>query len=48
MLSQDTPEKQGRDREIVEAWRKTQGIDLVMEAEKAKEKLLAKLEDRSK
>ena len=43
MLAEDTQEQRGKNRETVEAWRKAQGIDLEMEAEKAKEKLLAKL-----
>jgi hypothetical protein len=45
MLAEDTPEKRGRDREIVEAWYRAQGI--VPELEGTKEKLLAKLEARS-
>ena len=48
MLAEDTPERRGRDQEIVEAWRKAQGIDPEMETEGAKERLLAKLEARSK
>jgi 5-methylcytosine-specific restriction endonuclease McrBC GTP-binding regulatory subunit McrB len=47
MLAEDTPEKRGRDRETIEAWRKAQGINPEMETEGAKEKLLAKLEARS-
>jgi hypothetical protein len=46
VLAEDTPERREGDRETVEAWRKAQGIDLEMEAEKPKEKLLAKLEAR--
>jgi hypothetical protein len=47
MLADDTPEKQGRDQEIIDAWDKAQGIDRAAEVEGAKEKLLAKLEARS-
>jgi hypothetical protein len=47
MLAEDTPEKRGRDRETVEAWRKAQGLNPEMETGGAKEKLLAKLEARS-
>jgi hypothetical protein len=43
MLAEDTPEKRGRDREIVEAWYRAQGRDRAAEVEGAKEKLLAKL-----
>jgi hypothetical protein len=46
MLAEDTSEKRERDQEIVEAWRKAQGINPEMETEGAKEKLLAKLEAR--
>jgi hypothetical protein len=46
MLSQDTPEKRGRDRETIEAWYKAQGLDETQEIEGAKEKLLARLERR--
>jgi hypothetical protein len=48
MLAEDTPERRERDRETVEAWSTTQGRDRTAEAEGAKEKLLAKLEARSK
>jgi len=48
MLAEDTPERQGRDRETVEAWYRSKGRDRASEAEGAKEKLLAKLEARSK
>jgi hypothetical protein len=41
MLAEDTPERREWDREIIEAWRKAQGIDPEMEG--AKEKLLAML-----
>ena len=47
MLAEDSPEKRERNQEIVEAWRKVQGINPEMETEGAKEKLLAKLEARS-
>jgi len=47
MLSQDTREWRARDRETVEAWRKAQGINPETEAERARERLLAKLEDRA-
>jgi hypothetical protein len=46
MLAEDTPERQERDREIVKAWYKAQGRDRASEIERAKEKLLAKLEAR--
>jgi ribosomal protein S19 len=45
MLAEDTPEQQERDREIIKAWYRAQGI--VPELEGAKEKLLAKLEARA-
>jgi hypothetical protein len=45
MLSQDTPGQRERDRQIVEAWNRAQGI--VPELEGAKDRLLAKLEARS-
>ncbi len=48
MLAEDTPEWRERDREIVEAWYLAQGRDREAEVEGAKEKLLAKLEARSK
>jgi hypothetical protein len=48
MLGEDTPERRERDQQIVEAWYRAQGRDRTMEAEGAKEKLLAKLEARSK
>ena len=47
MLAEDTPEKQERDLEIVEAWYRAQGRDRAAEIEGAKEKLLAKLGARS-
>ena len=47
MLAEDTPERQERDRETVEAWYRAQGVDRMSEAEGAKEKLLAMLEARS-
>ena len=47
MLADDTPERQERDRETVEAWYRAQGVDRMSEAEGAKEKLLARLEARS-
>jgi hypothetical protein len=47
MLAEDTPEKRGKDREIVEAWYRAQGVDPETEVEGAKEKLLAKLEARA-
>jgi hypothetical protein len=47
MLAEDTPERRERDRETVEAWYRAQGIDLEMETEGAKEKLLAKLGART-
>jgi hypothetical protein len=48
MLAEDTPEKRERDQEIVEAWYRAQGRDRAAEVEGAREKLLAKLEARSK
>jgi SOS-response transcriptional repressor LexA len=45
-LAEDTPESRERDRETVETWYRAQGI--VPQLEGAKEKLLAKLEARSK
>jgi hypothetical protein len=48
MLAEDTSESRERDREIVEAWYLAQGRDREAEVEGAKEKLLAKLEARSK
>ena len=48
MLAEDTPGQQDRDRETVEAWYKAQGRDRVAEVEGAGEKLLAKLQQRSK
>ncbi len=47
ILSDDTPEQQVKDRETIEVWRRAQGIDPEMEAERAKEKLLAMLEARA-
>ena len=47
MLAEDTREWRERDREIIEAWERVQGIDKAQEVEGAKEKLLAKLEARS-
>jgi hypothetical protein len=46
MLAEDTPEWRERDREIVEAWHRSQGLDRAAEVEGAREKLLAKLEAR--
>ena len=46
MLSEDTPERRQRDREIVEAWYRAQGKDRAAEVEGAREKLLATLEAR--
>jgi hypothetical protein len=48
MLAEDTPQQQAKDREVINAWRRAQGIDPETEVEGAKEKLLAKLEARSK
>jgi hypothetical protein len=48
MLVEDTREWRERDREIVEAWNRAQGKDPREGAEGAKERLLAKLEARSK
>ena len=48
MLAEDTPEWRERDRETIEAWHKAQGRDRAAELEGAKQKLLAKLEARSK
>jgi len=48
MLAEDTQERRERDRETVEAWYRAQGRDRAMEVEGAREKLLAKLEARSK
>jgi hypothetical protein len=48
MLAEDTPDRRGRDREIVEAWYKAQGRDRAAKVEGAREKLLAKLKARSK
>jgi len=47
MLAEDTPEKRERDRETVEAWHRTKGIDRTQEVEGARERLLAKLEARA-
>jgi hypothetical protein len=46
VLAEDTPERRDMDRETVEAWYRAQGRDRVMEAEAARERLLAKLEVR--
>ena len=46
MLAEDTPERRERDRETIEAWRRAHEIDPEMEAEGAKERLLARLEAR--
>ena len=46
MLVEDTPGRRERDRETVEAWYRTKGIDSTREVEGAKERLLAKLEPR--
>jgi len=46
MLAEDATEWREKDRETVEAWYRAQGI--VPELEGAEEKLLAKLEGRSK
>jgi hypothetical protein len=48
MLAEDTSERRERDREIIEAWERAQGIDPETEVEGAKEKLLAMLEARGK
>src|SRR5688500_9728330 len=48
MLAEDTREERKRDRETVEAWERAQGRDRAAEVEGAREKLLAKLEARSK
>ena len=48
VLAEDTPGWRERDQETMEAWRKAQGIDPEMEAERTKEKLLAILGNRSK
>ena len=47
MLPSDAPKQQAKDREIIDAWRRAQGFGPEMEAERAKEKLLAMLEARS-
>jgi hypothetical protein len=47
LLADDTQEWRERDREIVKAWHRAQGIDRAAELEGAKEKLLAKLQARS-
>ncbi len=47
MLAADTPEKQERDLETVDAWYRAQGRDHAAEVEGAREKLLAKLEARA-
>jgi len=46
MLAEDTAQQQAKDREVINAWRRAQGIDPETEVEGAKEKLLAKLEGR--
>lgn len=46
MLAEDTPGRRQRDREIVEAWCRTQGIEREAEVEGAKEKLEAMLHRR--
>jgi hypothetical protein len=48
MLAEDTLQRRERDQETVEAWYIAQGRDRASEVEGAKEKLLAKLEARSK
>jgi hypothetical protein len=48
MLAEDTPERRERDRDIIERWREAEGVDRAAELEGAKEKLLARLEVRSK
>ena len=48
MLAEDTPEQQERDKETVEAWHKAHGVDRAAEVEGANERLLARLEARSK
>jgi hypothetical protein len=48
MLAEDTSERRDRDLEIVEGWHTARGRDQAMEVEGAKERLLAKLEPRSK
>jgi hypothetical protein len=47
MLAEDTTERREKDREIVEAWYRAQGVDRRSEVEGAKEKLLTKLQKRS-
>lgn len=47
MLAEDTPERRERDKETVEAWHMAQGIVPELEAERAREKLLARLGARS-
>jgi hypothetical protein len=46
MLGEDTPQQQAKDREVINAWHRAQSIDPETEVEGAKDKLLAKLEDR--
>jgi hypothetical protein len=48
MLAEDTTGSRERDREIIEGWYKAQGRSRAVDVEGAKEKLLAKLEARSK
>jgi hypothetical protein len=48
MLGEDTPESREKDQETVDAWYVAQGIDRAAEVEGAKERLLAKLDARSK
>ena len=48
MLAEDTLERREKDRETIEAWYKPQGVDRRSEVEGARERLLAKLEARSK
>jgi hypothetical protein len=48
VLAEDTPEQRERDRETIEAWHRAQGRDRAVEVVGAKERLLAKLEARSK
>ena len=48
MLAEDTPGRREWDRETVEAWYRAQGRHRAAEVEGARERLLAKLEARSK
>lgn len=46
MLAEDTSKQRDRDREIIEAWYRSQGIDWEAEAEGAKEELEAMLKGK--